>query len=680
MNSPTQSQFIEKINKLTKKVIENSETFHSYYIEENNNFYSKTLPLLMQPQSERYNTINTEKRIIHIKKFPIALKSLRHEQTRSSKIPELCPIFNNKGELIPSVVLNSKISKRDFNSFRNEEKKKLAYLPFKTKNFTFYQDNSLFNFNDFNNDFFTDDYLNLHYDNKEIFNHPEKYNKIIEEKIEYFKKNKNENETVYLEKSFFFGQKKKKILLNLKSLIINFEDPSEEKPPYNNININKNLQIELPFALLPLFYYKGIESFKKLLCSIIKFENNYQKVKIDEKILYNSLLKLKDYNKEIPKNNNNDSKEKVKIEKQNVDNSPFVKIDTIEEEMILKQQTFNLHPRFKNIKNFKKYNSYCFLWTTPSKNFKVTITLPLITFTVPSNSIRVQQFLDYELLFYIYNLNFIGWDFYIMKYLFGFKQFRFLIEKLTSHIPIFNIKLFLTEPKTHNYNFNEEQYRFIHTNENNISQILSLKSFYINVTIIDEENVCVNEYNIYFNFNHLVRIIQIEKFASKILFLIKFMDFNQDNTLSFNYLNLEKFDAVSWLKNVGKYNGNYFKKRLNVNKEKLIREFEITPTKRVKIEFKKPLVKISNFENFSELAINYILPKEISSLLPDNQNFLEWSVLLKNSLDKFNESNIFYPSTSSTKKYLHKLSISRKSISKIEKKTSIALSKGPFEN
>ena len=53
MNSPTQSQFIEKINKLTKKVIENSETFHSYYIEENNNFYSKTLPLLMQPQSER---------------------------------------------------------------------------------------------------------------------------------------------------------------------------------------------------------------------------------------------------------------------------------------------------------------------------------------------------------------------------------------------------------------------------------------------------------------------------------------------------------------------------------------------------------------------------------------------------------------------------------------------------
>ena len=119
----------------------------------------------MQPQSERYNTINTEKRIVRIKKFPIALKSLRHEQTRSSKIPELCPIFNNKGELIPSVVLNSKISKRDFNSFRNEEKKKLAYLPFKTKNFTFYQDNSLFNFNDFNKDFFTDDYLNLHYDN-----------------------------------------------------------------------------------------------------------------------------------------------------------------------------------------------------------------------------------------------------------------------------------------------------------------------------------------------------------------------------------------------------------------------------------------------------------------------------------------------------------------------------------
>ena len=104
-----------------------------------------------------------------------------------------------------------------------------------------------------------------------------------------------------------------------------------------------------------------------------------------------------------------------------------------------------------NDNNFSKYNLYSFLWTTHSKTFKVTITLPLITFTVPSNSIKVQQFLDYELLFYIYNLNFICWDYYIMKYLSRFKQFRFLLEKLVSHSPIYNLNIFLIQPKIHKY-------------------------------------------------------------------------------------------------------------------------------------------------------------------------------------------------------------------------------------
>ena len=37
------------------------------------------------------------------------------------------------------------------------------------------------------------------------------------------------------------------------------------------------------------------------------------------------------YKSKIPKNNNDDAKEKVKNEKQNVGNFPFDKIDTIEE-------------------------------------------------------------------------------------------------------------------------------------------------------------------------------------------------------------------------------------------------------------------------------------------------------------------------------------------------------------
>ena len=36
MFSQTHSQFIESINRLTKKVIENSDSFHNYYIDQDN--------------------------------------------------------------------------------------------------------------------------------------------------------------------------------------------------------------------------------------------------------------------------------------------------------------------------------------------------------------------------------------------------------------------------------------------------------------------------------------------------------------------------------------------------------------------------------------------------------------------------------------------------------------------
>ena len=53
MYSETQTIFIDSINKLTKKVIENSDIFHNYYIEQNNRLYSETLPFLLSPPKTR---------------------------------------------------------------------------------------------------------------------------------------------------------------------------------------------------------------------------------------------------------------------------------------------------------------------------------------------------------------------------------------------------------------------------------------------------------------------------------------------------------------------------------------------------------------------------------------------------------------------------------------------------
>ena len=79
-------------------------------------------------------------------------------------------------------------------------------------------------------------------------------------------------------KNFIF---KKKINLKLNSLTITFEDMSS--PPEFQ---NKKLKIDLPFALLPLFYYKGIQTFQKLLAASIKVENNFNSIYLRRSFIY----------------------------------------------------------------------------------------------------------------------------------------------------------------------------------------------------------------------------------------------------------------------------------------------------------------------------------------------------------------------------------------------------------
>jgi hypothetical protein len=74
--------------------------------------------------------------------------------------------------------------------------------------------------------------------------------------------------------------------------------------------------------------------------------------------------------------------------------------------------------------------------------FSVTIETPLITFSIPSYDIMIKQFIDFELLFYLFKINFESWDFYIIKYLSSFKLFRILLSQLTSVKPKTNINFF----------------------------------------------------------------------------------------------------------------------------------------------------------------------------------------------------------------------------------------------
>ena len=67
--------------------------------------------------------------------------------------------------------------------------------------------------------------------------------------------------------------------------------------------------------------------------------------------------------------------------------------------------------------NYLKYNNFSFFWTTVSKTFKVSLTLPIIYLNFPDNNILIKQYIDFELLFHLYGLNFLFWELLLAPFL-----------------------------------------------------------------------------------------------------------------------------------------------------------------------------------------------------------------------------------------------------------------------
>ncbi len=531
----------------------------------------------------------------------------------------ILPILNNNDE--EKRIFSPKVHSRNFSLTRFSNPSFLGTTPLKFKKS---KSNFKVNFfNDYEKDFFSEiDYSNLEYNEYEIFKNKEIYEKLIKDKINYFKKEKNENPTIIFEKKFIY---KKEMTLTLNSLTISFEDmalPKELK--------NKKLKIDFPFSLLPLFYYKGIQSFQKLLSACIKVENNFEKVYLDEDSLYIALNHIQDFETE-------EVEEKVNIDT----------IKTIDDKIELLTPDFqrdkivpiNLRPPIlqRNI-FFLKYNYFIFFWITNTKVYVTKITLPCISLKIRDNNILIQQFIDYELLFFLYKRNFLNWEFYIIKYLSSFTKFRKLFQQLGSLKKINFTKIFLKEPKTKINTFFEEILLNIYTDQFSKNQIIKFKSFYIKVNFIDLHYDCEKVYHIYFTFYQYVKLYQIAKYSSKILFLIKFFDMdNESHTLKFNYEKYDNFDIDVWLDNIQKFSAKSLKNK--ISEEQLYKEFEIY-TKKINIEFKKPEWSIIKFENAKEFIKTWEIGHELEIELVEsivNSNSKSWTNLLNECLKKVNE-------------------------------------------
>ena len=504
---------------------------------------------------------------------------------------------------------------------------------------------------DYEKEFFSEGtYMNMVYNEYEIFKSKKIYDDLIKKQINILKNEQNINKEIKFEKKFQYGKYEKEINLTFDSLQITFTDMSLPQDLES-----KKIKINLPFTLLPIFYYKGIEAFIKFLCEVIKIENNFEKVIFEEDKIMEALNDLKEY----------------RAKEEELDDSD----DSEDSDYYRSEKPIELKPMIlkKNV-DFLKFNKFIFFWITNTKTFITTVTLPCVHLNINENKIVINHFINYELLFYLYKKKFVNWEFYIIKYLSSYSKFRNIFQHIDSHSKEFNKIIFLKEPKTMMNTFAQENLINIYTDQSGNNQIIVFKSFYVKATLADINYFQEKTYNIYFNFFHYVKLYEIAKYSSKILFLVKFMKLNKDmHTLSFNFTAYDDFNIRAWMSNIKKFSDESLSN--NSQNEELYREFEIY-TKKIKIEFIRPKWTIMKLENKREVVKSWDIGNELEKELVDSivdSGSDSWTKLLNECLKKLNEPVPILPDLTNRKKIKKRLSkknIFEESSKKLKKRVS----------
>ena len=516
--SERMSKTVGNILQVTKNTIQLTDNYYNYYINKDNALYMKQIPLLVQKakmqavaikkKENEKNYIDGEENKVKsqsIDKFVLPLNDIRNAQNRSKRLPPLCPFYNNKGELLRSVVTTSKIFNRQYlnDDVVKSPTKKIKMIKLKNnivgENTPGTQQITI-DFDDFQNDFFYDpEYSTLVYKDSDIFGKKEHYFELIKNKIEEIKTTNidDKDKGFKKEKIFEKNKQKKNISLIFNSLSVKiYEIQVDQK---DNEKQNNIFEYNLPFIYLPLFYFKGEEKFKIFLSKIIQWDNEDKKFTLNEnpeKIFQDILKNCADFNKkekkEEPKKETKHTEDSGKPSKQkfnftmggkktfkkdlaafkfnplsntiieeqnlaqtmvgNIPNTYLTNLDDTRKKYdIISQQS--LYPTQKD-HNYINYNNFEFLWLTPNKNFKVCINTPLAIIEIPKNHIKVKKYIDFELLFYLYENDFKNWDFYFVKYLSSFKSFRTLLEDINSINESYNKDFYLTQPRIKSYLFN----------------------------------------------------------------------------------------------------------------------------------------------------------------------------------------------------------------------------------
>ena len=567
---------ISSILKDTKKVIQNKTIYRNAISVKKYFLINQNLPQLTQTQSSSSTTTTATpssyfsftKYVANSIKRPISTRMHLRPKSRKS------PTFNDDASTPFSLYSTRKTSSTNNPMFVTSSKYHSITNSPKERRKT---PSTLGRFNNYEL-FMNEHYKGLHYEEKDIYNNRDKdIINLISNKIEYFMQNENENQTTFFMKDI--RSKNLNISLKLSSIKITFNEINDKG---EKINKSPFYSFMLPFNLLPIFYYKGIDNFKLILSKILIFSNDYNRLSLNESALYEF---LQNQNK-IPTNprelflntddNNNNNKMRLDLSL-----NPLKLINELShKKRMFKKSSMNtrkvdadhLSIPSHNVRLIHLYNNtneyksnllshgykIVFIWTTPFRQFQVLVETPKVIMIVKDLHLNIEQYIDGYLLFYLYEKLFIHWDFYLLSYLFSFKKCRNIIDAIRSKTcdktQYENSKFELKNPFliTPVQQYKQTVYDYIATTDKRENTYNYLTAMSLKVILIKYENSWNDykyEYIIHFNLQQTKKIMKglsvfpPEKISN---YLYKFTEI-KDKELKFNYKLFDSMTDKEWM-------------------------------------------------------------------------------------------------------------------------------------
>ena len=689
----------------TKTLALSSPKYHSFYKSSNNSTQKKTFKLPNEteyPKLIKSKYISLKKKINTFSfssKLNLSKKSETKPKSSKTNVKNFLAEKFKKKKNINFFVGENYYKRNLYNFFPKYKNNSLLnnmnaiYDSENNNNYLYSIRNSEKRIKDFfmllNSIFYDEDYYynDLKYNEKEIYGHKEEYLNYIKDELNYFLKKEKELDIKTDLLQIFNTKKYGKIELYLKSARLEVFEMDSNKNEKEKEKENKNIiSINLPFHLLCLIYlFNGEQIDYFIIILLKKFGLGYINQILEENITISNEAKKAIFMEILDMVKFDGENIKFKFDYKNYERY-YSKLKFLEKIKditdVLRYNTFlslffkdhnkvkmidntdiNIYnsPNYKanNIINFDtNINKYTLFIISLQKIYKIYFYLPEIELIFNDYKKQMNHFIDKELFLYLYQNNFMYWDYYVLHFLFSFKNFRKFMNGILSIrsqsaknlnkinnnffskvktyfknnnndlfsnniIPNTINKCHLSNSYSYELNLNENCYEYIFLYSNNVNiSIYKLKSYILYVFVTNINKPIIYEFN--FNYQHMKILYYISLFENLTDFLKRLL-YIKNNTTYFDYSYFESFTNMT---NQEIY--NYFKDVHSMNEEnKLKNKDDNQSINSLTLRVCQPFIEVIDFNlkkgNNKIVQSNIKLKKEfIKGLINVKINTNEW--------------------------------------------------------